>query len=99
MHLIYTPVALEDFRRILDRISIDNPPAAVRLGEDILRTCELLKSHPQMGERVENLSPGLRRFSCRGYGIYYRIEEDRQAIYVGRFLHPKLDVVPELFED
>ena len=98
MRLIYTPVALEDFRRILDRISRDNPSAAVRLGEGLLKTCELLKSHPRMGEKKDDLSPGLRRFSCRGYGIYYRIEEDDRAIYVGRFLHPKLDVSPELFD-
>ena len=46
MHLIYTPRALEDFGSILERIAADNPAAAVRLGEEILKTCELLKSHP-----------------------------------------------------
>lgn len=65
MHLIYTPLALEDFEKILDRIAEDNPAAAVRLGEDIPKTCELLKSHPMLGEQKDDLGDGLRRFSCR----------------------------------
>ena len=50
-----------------------------------------------MGEQKDDLSKGLRRFSCRGYGIYYRIEEADQAVYIGRFLHPKIDIIPEMF--
>lgn len=69
MRLIYTPRSLDDFDQILERIAQDNPVAAVRLGEDILKTCELLKSHPMLGEAKDEVSAGLRRFSCRGYGI------------------------------
>lgn len=98
MRLIYTPRSLEDFDRILEYIARDNPSAAVRLGEDLLEACELLKSHPLLGEAIDDLATGLRRFVCRGYGIYYRVDEELQAVYIGRFLHPRIDVAPERFE-
>lgn len=97
MHLIYTPLALEDFDTILDRIAKDNPAAAVRLGEDFNKTCLLLKTNPRMGEAKDNLQPGLRRFICRGYGIYYRIDEERKVVYVSRFIHPRINVTSQLF--
>lgn len=97
MHLIYTPRSLEDFENILDRIAVDNPSAAVRLGEDMLKTCEMLKTQPLIGEQKDELGKGLRRFSCRGYGIYYRLQENDQAVYICRFLHPKLDVGRQAF--
>ena len=98
MRLIYTPRSLDDFDHILQRIAEDNPAAAVRLGEDILNTCKLLKSHPEMGERKDELTAGLRRFSCRGYGIYYRIDSEQQVVWIGRLLHPALDVKRQAFD-
>ncbi len=86
MRLIYTPRFLDDFDQILKRIAVDNSAAAVRLGEDILKTCELLKSHPMMGERKEELGNGLRRFSCCGYSIYYRVDREQQVVRIGRIL-------------
>ncbi len=98
MRLIYSPRSLDDFDLILKHIAEDNPKAAVRLGEDILKTCELLKSHPQMGQQKDDLGKGIHRFTCRGYGIYYRIDNQRQVVTIGRFLHPRLNIAPEQFE-
>lgn len=98
MRLIYTPRSLEDFEHILSRIAEDNPAAAVRLGEDLLKTCTLLKTHPLMGQLKDDLHEGLRRFSCRGYAIYYRVDEQNQTVYVARFLHPKRNVSKEHFQ-
>ena len=97
IRLIYTPRSLHDFDRILERINLDNPAAAVQLGEDIIKTCELLEQHPLLGEVQDDLSPGLRRFICRGYGIYYLPIEADDVLYVVRILPPRLNIVPELF--
>lgn len=59
MRLIYTPRSLDDFDQILKRIAEDNPLAAILPGEGILKTCELLKSHPLIGERKDDLGEGL----------------------------------------
>lgn len=97
IRLIYTPRSLEDFDRILAQISIDNPAAAVQLGEDLLRTCELLETYPQLGEDQPGLAADLQRFVCRGYGIYYRLEPENNVILIIRFLPPRVNVIPELF--
>jgi plasmid stabilization system protein ParE len=91
MRLVHSSRSLEDCDYILSRIGGDNPAAAVRLGEDILRTCKLFESHPQMGERKDDLAKGMRRFMCRGYALYYRIDENNQVVKLLRILHPKLD--------
>ena len=98
MRLIYTPRSLDDFDLILKRIGDDNPSAAVKLGEDLLRTSELLETHPLLGEVQDDLAPGLRRFICRGYGIYYRVDASDKVVFVVRFLPPRMNVTPELFE-
>lgn len=97
MRLIYTPRSLDDFDRILERISQDDPRASVRLGEALLKTCELLESNPLLGEAQHDLFPGLRRFVCRGYAIYYTVEEAEQTVFIVRFLPPRLNITPELF--
>jgi plasmid stabilization system protein ParE len=98
MRLIYTPKSLDDFDSILRHIGKDNPPAAVRLGEDILRTCELLEENPELGVSKDDLTKGMRRFMCRGYGLYYRIDEQLSVVKVLRILHPSLDVGQQSFD-
>lgn len=58
MQLIFTDPALADFEGIMDFIGKDNRPAAVRFGEGLIETCELLEQHPELGSRKDDLSEG-----------------------------------------
>lgn len=74
MRLIFSDPALADFEGIMDFIGKDDQPAAVRFGEGVIETCELLEQHPELGTPKDDLSEGLRLFTYRGYGFYYRID-------------------------
>ncbi len=97
MRLIYLEPALTDIEGILDYISKDNPIAAVRFGEGLLKTCRMLERNPEMGASRSDLAEGLRLFIYRGYGLYYRIDCIRNAVLLGRVLHPALDVKRQSF--
>lgn len=47
--LVWTPLARDDLREIASYIARDNPAAALRVGERILRSVEPLKTMPQLG--------------------------------------------------
>ncbi|QEG34070.1 type II toxin-antitoxin system RelE/ParE family toxin [Bythopirellula goksoeyrii] len=49
MRLIFTEGALADFESILNYIAKDNQSAAVRFGEGLIETCELLEKIPELG--------------------------------------------------
>jgi plasmid stabilization system protein ParE len=49
MRLIYLDPALADIEVILDIISKDNPSAALRFGDGLLKTCQLFKANPELG--------------------------------------------------
>ena len=98
MRLIYSAPALSDLEGIMDYIGRDNPVAAMRFGEGLLQTADLLESQPELGVRCENLIEGLRMFTYRGYRIYYRIDYNDKAVLLERVLHPALDIGPQTFE-
>ena len=94
--LVYSEKSLVDIEGILEYISRDKPEAAIRFVEQILSQCELLIA-PELGEPRPELIPGLRVFSFRNYGIYYRVLFDQ--IRVERVLHGALNVTPQDFLD
>ena len=98
MRLIYLSPALTDIEGILEFISNDNPMAAKRFGEGLLETCRMLETNPELGVTRDDLADGLRLFTYRGYGLYYRINHDRQVVLLGRVLHPALDVRRQSFD-
>jgi plasmid stabilization system protein ParE len=98
MRLIYLDPALADIEVILDIISKDNPSAALRFGDGLLKTCQLFKANPELGAARDDLSPGLRQFTYRGYSIYYRIDHAQKVVRIGRVLHPALDVDRQSFD-
>ena len=94
--VIYSERSLADLAGIFDYVAQRNPGAAETLGRGIIDTCNLIGQQPEMGSRQDELSPGLRLFSHRGYAIYYRIDE--HAIRVSRFLHHARDVREQSFD-
>lgn len=68
--------AEEDILAIAQYIAKENPSAARRWIDGVERTFNLLASQPFMGESVEHIRLGLRRF-CEGkYLIFYEAQVD-----------------------
>ena len=66
--LLYSELATDDLKGILDYIAIDKPIAARAFIDGIIETCRLIAASPEMGMRREDLAPALRLFTHRGYG-------------------------------
>lgn len=93
--LLYSAVATDDLKGILDYIARDKPDAARAFVDALIDTCHLIAEHPEMGMRREDLAPELRLFTHRGYGIYYRNLDTE--VLIERVLHPSLDVHRQSF--
>lgn len=93
--LLYSELATDDLKGILDYIALDKPIAARTFVDGIIATCRLIAENPEMGMRREDLAPALRLFTHRGYGIYYRnFDAD---VLIERVLHPSLDIGRQTF--
>jgi toxin ParE1/3/4 len=89
--VIYSPRADADLYNIATTIAQDKPDAAVRWVHKIRETCDLLASHPQMGETRSGYGvPGCRSFSVGSYVIFFRPIED--GIQVARIVHGSRDL-------
>jgi toxin ParE1/3/4 len=83
--LIRTESAKADMSAIADYISVDNPLAAERWLDEINQTLALLAEYPHIGEQVDHLAPGIRRFCVGNYLLFYRPLHD--GIELRRILH------------
>ncbi len=87
-------LADRDLDSIRDFIFENNPAAANAVLEELFNALELLAANSQLGERHEDLQPGLRPFSVRPYAIMYQDASD--GIHVVRIVHGARDF-PALF--
>jgi len=71
-------------------IATDRLDAADRFIDALERTCALLAKNPEMGERRDDLSAGLRMFTLPKYVIFYRTNDD--GILVVRVLSGYRDI-------
>jgi len=88
--LLRTPEAEVDLLGIWAHIAEDNIQAADRLLRRIDDRCRLLANNPELGERVEQYRPGLRRFTVGNYVVFYHIIEG--GIEVFRVFHGARDI-------
>lgn len=79
-----------DLDAIADYIGHQNPAAAVSELGRLLEKFWLLADHPLLGERREELRPGLRSFPCGNYVIFYRPRTD--GIEVLAVVHGARDI-------
>jgi toxin ParE1/3/4 len=75
MRVVWTEQAFLRLAEIEDFISIDNPPAAIRLIARLMEKAEALVEFPQMGRQVPE-APGsnLRELIEGNYRIVYRVQ-------------------------
>jgi toxin ParE1/3/4 len=78
-------LAEADLLAIAEYIARDNPTAASRWLDRIEEKFLLLARQPYMGEAVDHIRPGLRRFSHGNYLIFYEPRET--GVCLIRVLH------------
>ena len=83
--VIRTPAAVRDLAAITDWIARENLGAALRFYDQVDRLLDSIARSPQLGESVDQLAPGMRRFTLGNYLLFYRQVED--AIELVRVLH------------
>ncbi|HVA49659.1 MAG TPA: type II toxin-antitoxin system RelE/ParE family toxin [Pirellulales bacterium] len=83
-------LAEADLAEIHAYIAADRPRAADRLIARFFRAFGTLATQPQMGERRDELLPGLRTFSVKSYVVCYAAIDD--GIEVARVLHGARDI-------
>lgn len=88
--VILSRPALRDLGEIARHIAEDNPPAAERVGLELLRLAESLAVMPRRGGQLR-ARPGVRRLVADPYLVTYRIDETQRVVYVQRFWHAKRD--------
>jgi len=93
--LLYSELASEDLKGILDYIARDKPNAPMGFVDALIERCHLIAENPDIGMRRDDLAPALRLFTHRGYGIYYR--NLAHEVMIERVLHPSLDVSRQPF--
>jgi toxin ParE1/3/4 len=93
--LLYSELAIDDLKGILDYIDRDEPEAARAFVDAVIERCHLLAANPEIGMRREDLAAELRLFTHRGYAIYYRNLDTE--VMIERVLHPSVDVERQSF--
>lgn len=91
-----TPRAEVDLLQIWVYLAERSGPAANKLLAKMESTLEMLAIHPAMGESIDRVAKGLRRFSVGNYVLVYRPLDD--GIRLLRVLHGAQDFGP-LIED
>ena len=86
--VIWTDEAIADLRQLVARISEDNPAAAVRLGEELIRKSLLLGEHPRLGRMLrEPKRDALRELIVRPYRLIYQIDDPASTVKVRVLWH------------
>ncbi len=84
------PQARADLKRIYQYIARDNERAAGRLQELFLKKFDMLAQQPFMGERRNDLVPGMRMFTAGRYVILYQPME--RGVKILQIVHSAQDI-------
>ena len=86
--IFWTSIAVQDLRNICDFISRDNPVAAQRMGEELIKQAEAMSLFPQSGRVVpETKNPLIRETIVGSYRIIYQLDEANKVIALARIWH------------
>ena len=86
--IFWTPIAVQDLREICNFISRDNPVAAQRMGEELIKQAEAIALFPQSGRMVpEKKDPLIREIIFGSYRIIYQVDEVDKVVALARIWH------------
>lgn len=82
MRLIYTDVALEDLKRLRTFITEKNPAAAKKIGKDLAKRIDGIRTFPRMGWGVNNAPDPevIRDFAFGKHVVRYAVHAEIIAI-------------------
>lgn len=86
--VILSKPSLRDLGRIARYIAQDNPPAAERVGLELVSMAESLNTLPRRGSLLRS-RPGVRRLVNDPYLVLYRVDEAQRSVKVLRFWHAR----------
>ena len=90
MELKWTNKALSDLVRLYDFLSLVNKEAAASIVQSLTTAPNHLKTHPRIGEKLDEFEPHeVRRILVGHYEMRYEIQESK--IYVLRIWHTRED--------
>ena len=86
--VIWTDEAIADLRQLVAVISQDNPIAAAKLGEALIRKSMILAQHPRFGRKLRK-SPkdSIRELMVPPYRVIYEIDEAGRTAYIRLLWH------------
>lgn len=90
--IIYYPIATEDIISILDYISIDDPPAALKLIDKINASIGSLSLFPYKGVVPKDFhlkSKGYRMLIIDSYIVFYLVNNSIQIVEIMRVISSK----------
>lgn len=90
--IIYYPSATEDITSILDYISIDDPPAALRLIDKIDASIDSLSLFPYKGVVPKDFflkSKGYRMLIIDSYIVFYLVNSPMKTVEIMRVVSGK----------
>jgi toxin ParE1/3/4 len=86
--VIWSEIAVEDLREIVQFIALDDPAAAAKLADRILSRVEMASEFPLANRVVpEREDPSIREIILRPYRIIYQTDDERGAIHILRVWH------------
>jgi toxin ParE1/3/4 len=88
MRVRFSPRAVRDLNGIAEYISLENPAAAMRVRNAILKSIEVVAAFPSAG-RLQSVSK-VRKLITRPYNyvVYYAVETDRAEVRIVTIQHP-----------
>jgi len=89
-----TPEAVSDLLEICDFINQDNPEAADRVEDSVLRACDFLAGSPLAGRVRKDLTPlPLRFWVVQPYSMYLIVyDPEKKPLQIIRILHGARDL-------
>jgi addiction module RelE/StbE family toxin len=86
--VIWTDEAIADLRQIVAYIAKDNPTAAVKVGEALVRKSLMLAEQARLGRRLrESKRDTLRELVIRPYRLIYEIDDTSSTVKVRVLWH------------
>ena len=87
-HIIWSDAAIEDLQNICAQIAAENPDAARRTGEAILKHVGILSEFPEIGPTYPRGTSGpLREIVNRPYRVFYDVDDTAQTVTILHVRH------------
>lgn len=89
--VVWTDPAIHELRDAVAYIAQDDPAAARVVGEDIIKTVELLQKFPLIGPVYSRSGGRVREVLCWNHRIFYRVTSEKRLVEILTIWHGARD--------